>query len=261
MSCKVIMVTSFKGGVGKSTVSANIALRLACTNKKTLLIDCDFHMRSLDILLGVEDRIVYDAHDVLSGKTKLEDAVISDKRSENLFFLPAPFNCQDGVDYDVFVNMLNYASESFSLDYIILDTPGSSGDEFTVSARCSDMAYIVANHSFPSVRAAEVTGRELEKYGVKDKKLIINMFDMSGKDSNKKPSVVDIIDMTYLRLIGIVPYDSRIVLMQDKGELVDSISNCNIAKAFSNICNRIEGKNVPLFTGFKNINKNKLLNH
>ena len=260
MSCKVLMVTSFKGGVGKSTVAANIALRFACGGKKTLLVDCDFRMRSLDILLGVEDSIVYDAGDVLSGKADLSKAVITDKRCNKLFFLPAPYNWQEGIDSDDFSKLLKDAEEFLSLDYIVLDTPGSSGDEFSAAAKASDIAYIVANHAFPSIRAAEVTGRELEAFGVENRKLIINMFDMSGKDGNKKPSVVDIIDKTYLRLVGIIPHDARMPILQDEGKLVDSIKECNVAKAFTNICNRTEGKNVPLFTGFKKVNKNKLLN-
>lgn len=259
MSCKVLMVTSFKGGVGKSTVAANIALRFACGGKKTLLVDCDFRMRSLDILLGVENEIVYDASEVLEGKAELSKTVINDKRNENLFFLPAPYNWQKGIEFESFKSLLDQAVNEFELDYIVLDTPGSSGQEFSVAAKCSDIAYIVANHAFPSIRAAEVTGRELEEVGVKDRKLIINMFDMSGKDSGKKPSVMEIIDKTYLRLVGIVPHDPRMPLLQDEGKLVDSVKECNVAKAFTNICNRTEGKNVPLFTGFKKINKNKLL--
>lgn len=259
MSCKVLMVTSFKGGVGKSTVAANIALRFACGGKKTLLVDCDFRMRSLDILLGVENNIVYDAGDVLTERADLAKAILTDVRNDNLYFLPAPYNWQEGIDSKAFADMLKKAGEFLRLDYIILDTPGSSGQEFSAAASVADMAYIVANHSFPSIRAAEVTGRELEKMGVADRGLIINMFDMSGKDSGKKPSVVEIIDRTYLRLVGIVPFDSKMPMLQDEGKLVDSIKECNVAKAFTNICNRTEGKNVPLFTGFKKINKNKLL--
>lgn len=261
MSCKVVMVTSFKGGVGKSTVAANLALRLAVGGKRTLLCDCDFRMRSLDILLGLENEIVYDAGDVLSGKVDIKKAVIYDAREGNLMFLPAPFNYQEGVDKEVFASMIEDAKESFSLDYIVLDTPGSSGEEFSAAAYCSDMAYIVATHSFPSIRAAECTGKELEELGVGDRKLIINMFDTTGRGSNKKPTVVDIIDKTNLKLIGIVPYDSRLVLMQDNGEMIDTVKECNIAKAFSNICKRTEGKNVPLFTGFKSINRRRLLNN
>ena len=261
MSCKVVMVTSFKGGVGKSTVAANMALRLAFGGKKTMLVDCDFRMRCLDIILGVEEQIVYDAGDVLIGKAPLEKAVIVDYRDKNLLFLPAPFNWQGGIDSKAFSKMLDEAKEKYSLDYIILDTPGSSGEEFEAAALNCDMAYIVATHSFPSIRAAECTGRELEEMGVVDKRLIINMFDTTGKDSNKKPSVVDIIDKTYLKLVGIIPNDPSIVLMQDRGEMIDTVKECNIAKAFNNICKRTEGKNVPLFTGFKKIKRRKLLNN
>ncbi len=260
MACKVIMITSFKGGVGKSTVAANIALTLAQKKKRTLLVDCDFRMRSLDILLGVEDDIVYDIIDVMSGKCQLENAVIYDKRNYNLMFLPAPFNYRRGIDEDSFACVINQAKESLSLDYIILDTPGSSGQELQTITKNADAAYIIATHSFPSIRAAECTGRELEDMQITDRRLIINMFDTSGKDMNERPTVVDIIDMTSIKLGGIIPYDSKITLMQDKGIMLDSVKESNIAKAFGNIVKREEGKNTPLFTGFRGINRRKLLN-
>ncbi len=261
MSCRVITVTSFKGGVGKSTIAANLAFSFSAFGKRTLLVDCDFRMRSLDILLGLENEIVHDAGDVLMSNVPIDKAIIRDRRNENLYFLPAPFNYRGGIDSKAFSDMLEEVKKKYLLSYIILDTPGSSGEEFSAAAACSDEAYIVATHSFPSIRAAECTGRELESLGVQDRKLIINMFDMSGKDSNKKPSVVHIIDKTYLRLAGIVPYDSRLVLMQDQGQLIDVAADTNIAKAFSNICKRAEGKNVPLFTCFKGVNRRKLLNN
>jgi len=259
MSCKVIMVTSFKGGVGKSTVAANFALRLAYGGKNTLLIDCDFRMRSLDILLGVEDSVVYDAADVLAGDIELDKAVMRYENNPYLLFLPAPFNCQDGIDEVRFSEMIEKAKSDYSLDYIILDTPGSSGQEIKAVSGVCDTAYIVATHSFPSIRAAECTGRELEALGVSDKKLIINMFDTSGVDADKKPTVVEIIDKTSIALIGIVPYDPAVSVMQDKGKLIDSVQERNIAKAFSNICRRTEGRSVPLLTGFRKINRRKLL--
>lgn len=261
MSCRVVTVTSFKGGVGKSTVAANLALSWAMAGKKTLLVDCDFRMRSLDVLLGLENEIVHDSGDVLSGKVVLEKAIIPYHRNRDLLFLPAPFNCKNGIDKKAFSDMLDEAKEKYQLDYIVLDTPGSSGEEFSAAASISDSAYIVATHSFPSIRAAECTGRELEEAGIADRKLIINMFDTSGRDSDKKPSVVDIIDKTALCLGGIVPFDSGIVLMQDKGELIDKAEGHNISKAFINIRQRTEGRNVPLFTGFKGINRKKLLNY
>ncbi len=259
MSCRVVTVTSFKGGVGKSTVAANLALSWAMAGKKTLLVDCDFRMRSLDVLLGLENDIVHDSSDVLSGKVPLEKAVIPYHANSELLFLPAPFNCKNGIDKKAFSDMLDEAKEKYQLDYIVLDTPGSSGEEFSAAAAISDSAYIVATHSFPSIRAAECTGQELEDLGVLDRKLIINMFDMSGRDSNKKPSVVDIIDKTSLKLGGIIPYDAGLVLMQDRGELIDKAEGHNISKAFINIRQRTEGRNVPLFTGFKGINRKKLL--
>jgi septum site-determining protein MinD len=255
------MITSFKGGVGKSTAAANLAFALASNGKKTLLIDCDFRMRSLDIMLGFEDEIINDAYDVMSGRTDLDKAVIRDKRSENLFFLPAPFNCQTGMDSRAFGLMLKEAEKRYFLDYIVFDTPGSSGQEFSVVSEHSDMALIIATHFFPSIRAAECTGTELETLGVSDTRLIIIMIDMSGRFADRTPSVLDVIDKTNIRLAGIIPYDSGMVFMQDRGELIDVAQSRNISKAFFNICKRLEGKNVPLFTGFKGINRKKLLNN
>ena len=261
MACRVITVTSFKGGVGKSTIAANLAFVLAEKGKKTLLVDCDFRMRSLDILLGVENDIVHDSMDVMSGKIALDKAILTDKRECNLLFLPAPFNFRDGIDREKFSDMIDRAKKDLSLDFIVLDTPGNSGEEFVAASSVSDSAFVVANHSFPSIRAAECTGSELMDLGVEDRKLIINMFDMSGKNGDKKPSVVDIIDKTSLRLAGIIPFEPVLPLLQDGGQLVNSVPNRNIAKAFLNITKRAEGRNVPLFTGFKGINRRKLLNN
>ncbi|MBR6682401.1 MAG: P-loop NTPase [Clostridia bacterium] len=260
MACKVIMVTSFKGGVGKSTVAANLALTFAQGGKKTLLVDCDFRMRSLDILLGVENDIIYDISDAMAGTCPLEKAIITDDRCEDLLFLPAPFNYRDGIDEESFSAVLKQAKETLMLDYIVLDTPGSSGQEHRAVTKNADEAYIIATHSFPSIRAAECTGRELEDLHVIERKLIINMFDTSGKDLDRKPTVVDIIDQTSIKLGGIIPHDSKITLMQDEGIMLDSVKESNIAKAFINIAKREEGKNVPLFTGFRGINRRKLLN-
>ena len=261
MSCKGIMITSFKGGVGKSTVAVNLAYFLAKNGKKTFLIDCDFRMRSLDILLGLENQIMHDAYDVMSGKVTLEEAVFCDGRTRSLYFLPAPYNYQLGMDKEAFGEMLNEAKNKLGFDYVIFDTPGSSGQEFSTVAEYSDTALVVSTHSFPSIRAAECTGSELEAMGVSDRRLIINMFDTTGRELSGLPSVVDIIDKANLRLAGIIPYDSRLLLMQDRGQLVDALNDCNISKAFSNIQKRLDGKNVPLFTGFKGINRKKLLNN
>lgn len=260
MSCKVITVTSFKGGVGKSTVAVNLGYALASTGKKTLLVDCDFRMRSLDVMLGVEDEIVHDAGDVLAGRVPLNKAVITDRRCTDLLFLPAPFNFRGGIDRKAFADMMSDAEAKYGLDCIVLDTPGSSGDEFSAAAACSDLAFIVATHSFPSVRAAECTGAELEAMGVPERRLIINMFDTSGREAGRRPSIIQLIDRTALKLGGVIPYDGDLVHMQDEGRLLDTVPGRNISKAFLNICKRADGRSVPLFTGFKGINRKRLLN-
>lgn len=259
MACKVIMITSFKGGVGKSTVAANLALQLAYFGNKTLLLDCDFRMRSLDILLGCEDYLLYDLSDVIAGRITIDKALIYDKRNENFLFCPAPYNYRDGIDGKALYDIIDNAKKTLKPDYIIIDTPGSSGQELDAVASVCDCAYIVASHGFPSIRAAECTGAELEKAGVKERRLLINMFDTTGKRSSLRPSVTEIIDDTCLQLIGIIPYDIDVPDMQDRGCLTDEKEKSNINTAFTNIANRTMGKNVPLFTDFKKIKRNKLL--
>lgn len=256
---KTVMITSFKGGVGKSTVSANLALGLALSGKKTVLIDCDFRMRCLDILLGCEDRVLYTVNDALQGRTEIDDVFLKDVRTDELLFCPAPYNFRGGIDGKQLQKVIGDIKEKVSPDFIILDTPGSSGRDLKEIASVCDCAYIVANHSFTSVRAAESTGDELEDFGIEEKYLIVNMFDLYGKNATGK-NILEVIDRTRLRLIGIIPRDSEFSEKQDNGLLFDSMKKKNVAKAFENTVDRINGKNVPLFTGFRKIKRNKILN-
>lgn len=123
-NCKVIMVTSCKGGVGKSTVSANLGIRLALDGWRTLIIDCDFGVRSLDLIMGLEDEVVFDITDIILHGISPEKALIRDSRSENLFFCSAPYSYNNELEPEPFRTAVRDIGGKMNLDYIIIDTPG-----------------------------------------------------------------------------------------------------------------------------------------
>lgn len=256
---RIIMVTSCKGGVGKSTVSANLGIRLALDGKRTLIIDCDFGVRSLDLIMGLEDEVIFDITDIILRNISPEKALIKDSRSDNLYFCAAPYSYDTELDHDAFRNTLRNIGQSMNFDYIIVDTPGDTGSPFKLAAAAADTALVVSTYQPASIRAAERTGILLEECGVTDRKLIINCFQMDGKEFDGQPGILEIIDKTYIQLLGIIPYESRLTEAQSKGEDVFTIPKSNTAYAFCNIAQRLEGRTVPLFTSFKKTKRAELL--
>ncbi len=258
-SCKIIMVTSCKGGVGKSTVSANLGIKLACDGAKTLIIDCDFGVRSLDLIMGLEDEVLFDITDIILRGISPEKAIVKDPRSENLFFCAAPYSYDSELDPAEFRDAVIRIGEELALDYIIIDTPGDTGSPFRLAASVADTALVVSTYQPASIRAAERTGILLEGSAVITKYLIINCFNADSTEFGDQPSLLEVIDKTCLRLLGIIPYDAGLGEYQARGDDVFKLKRSNAAVAFTNIAKRISGKNVPLFTGFKKVKRLSLL--
>ena len=258
-STRIIMVTSCKGGVGKSTVSANLGIRLALDGWRTLIIDCDFGVRSLDLIMGLEDQIVFDITDIILRGVAPEKALVKDSRSDNLYFCAAPYSYDNELDHESFRNTLREIGKKMEFDYIIIDTPGDTGSPFKLAAAAADEALVVSTYQPSSIRAAERTGILLDECGVKDKRLIINCFHEDGNEFDGQPGLLEVIDKTCLQLIGIIPYDSRLSDRQAQGEDVFTIAACNAAEAISNIAIRLTGRTVPLFTSFKKVKRNELI--
>ena len=252
--CQTIMLTSFKGGVGKSTLTANLALALAQRGKKTLALDCDFNMRCLDIIMGRQDDVVYDICDYICRDVPASRVIIPDSRSENLFFCAAPYHYTDVIRPERFAEALKQIASDLSFDYILADTPGDSGSPLRLTAAVSDMALVVATHQPASIRAAEKTAISLTEMKVPDTRLIINCFDASAVRKGTLPGIIDIIDRTRVQLIGVIPLDRRMNEYQECGELLLSGSKrSDTAQAFQNIAERIDNRyrNLPLFSHFK----------
>ncbi len=260
-NCNIMTVTSCKGGVGKSTIAANLSAALAEIGYRVLLVDCDFTVRSLDLILGLEDRAIYDVYDVLSGSVPPEKALINDPRYEKLFFLCAPYGkTEEMIEEERFGSLiLHYAMEG-GFDYIILDTPGDIGKSFQMAASVSDSALVVSTNQPTSLRAAERTGALLAEKGVGTRKLVINCFDTGRVAFSADHSLTGLIDETCIQLIGIIPFDIRVMEAQSRRELVFSLKDSNVPAAYRNIAQRLNGIQLPLFTGFRHINRKQLMN-
>ncbi len=249
--CKTVMVTSCKGGVGKSTVTANLAFALARRGKRVLALDCDFSNRSLDLIFGCEDSVVYDVSDVICGRCDIEKAVLSDNRSENLFFCGAPLEAEEEIDGEKLSEVLYAARDRFNLDFILIDTPGASGETVELVAKCADTALIIASHQPTAARAAERTGMLLDRLGVPDQRLIVNAFDPEAVASGLRIGINELIEKTHTRILGIVPQEYELSLSQEYGKLCAEVENKSmkrISVAFDNIAARLCGVNKPLLT-------------
>ncbi len=247
---KIILITSCKGGVGKSTVAANLAVSLSNRQKKVLLCDCDFDMRCLDLMLGVENDIMYDLYDVAKGRVGIDRAMLKDARSENLWFAAAPYKGGRDITAEEFSGIIDSALEAEPFDYIILDTPGSLGVPAILESGRANSAVIVASHQPSSIRAAGQTGEYLQRCHIPDLRLLINSFDIMAAIEGKRPGINEIIDRSYIQLCGIVPYERELMLGAENGKLACQLKKSNANAAFDNIASRIEGMYVPLFHGF-----------
>ncbi len=258
-NCKIIMVTSCKGGVGKSTVSANLGIRLAQDGWRTLIIDCDFGVRSLDLIMGLEDEVVFDITDIILRDIAPDKALIRDSRSDKLFFCAAPYRYDNELENDAFRDAVHRIGQEMELDYIIIDTPGDTGSPFRLAAAAADAAIVVSTYQPASIRAAERTGILLADAGVESRKLIINCFNADSMEYGVQPGLLEVIDKTCIQLLGIIPYDARLAEQQAKGLDVFTLPDSNAAAAFANIAKRVIGRSIPLFTGFRKIKRAALL--
>lgn len=264
MKYKRIMVTSRKGGVGKSTVSANLAFAFARMGLSTMVVDLDLSNRSLDLFLGCEDSVIYDLSDLLSGRARVEDTVLTSSKTKNLYFLPGIFNAQ-ALDEDDLPTVekldaiISESEEKFALDLVIIDTSGSADDSARLAYPLCNTAIIVTNQTEVSIRAAEATGYSLSREADKDLWLVINNFETDIKKGTKA-TALEIIDRTRLPIMGIVPRDDELCESQEKGLLVfENKKSGNATAAFDNIAARLAGRHVPLFSGLRHIKKKKLI--
>ena len=240
---EIITVVSGKGGVGKSTFCANISLTLAEKEKKILLVDGDVGLRSLDLLLSVENQVVYDWSDLVEDRCDKEKAIII--CNDKLHLLPAPLEDVENLDKETFENMLGKYREEY--DYVIIDAPAGIGVLPKVYAQCSDKCIVVATADEVSARSAGIAGNELVKMGIKDLniRLVINRFSHKAVRRGKLLNFDDMIDRTSIRLLGVVPEDNKLTYASVTEKPISEFSDTKIA--FTNISDRILGKETPIY--------------
>jgi septum site-determining protein MinD len=241
---RVIVITSGKGGVGKTTTTANIGMALAQRNRKVVVIDADFGLRNLDLLLGLENRVVYTAVDVLSGACRLEQALVKDKRRANLVLLPAAQNrTKDSVNPAQMRQLVSALAKVF--DYVLVDSPAGIEMGFQNAIAAATEAIVVTTPEISAVRDADRVIGLLEANNIKKSGLIINRIRPKMVAVNDMMSVEDVTEILAIPLIGVVPDDEKVIVSTNKGEpLVLSGDPTQAGSAFENIARRIEGEKV-----------------
>ncbi len=239
-----IVITSGKGGVGKTTTSANIGIGLAMLGKKVILIDADIGLRNLDVVLGLENRIVYNLVDVVEGNCRLKQALIKDKKFPELFLLPAAqTRDKDAVSPEQMKELCENLKEDF--DYVIIDCPAGIEQGFKNAIAGADRAIIVTTPEISAIRDADRIIGLLEANEMKDHRLIVNRLRTDMIKRGDMMSVEDVIDILAIDLIGAIPDDENIVISTNNGEPIVVNQDVLSGKAYLNICKRIMGEDVP----------------
>lgn len=240
-----IVITSGKGGVGKTTTSANIGTGLAMKGKSVVVVDADIGLRNLDVIMGLENRIVYDIVDVVEKNCRLKQGLIKDKRFDKLFLLPAAqTKDKSAINPEQMKELVMDLKKEF--DYIIIDSPAGIEQGFQYSIAGADKAIIVTTPEISAVRDADRVIGLLEANGLHDPKLIINRLKQDMVKRGDMMDMEDIKDILAIDLMGIVPEDEEIVISSNKGEPTIIEGKSLAGRAYMNIVNRIDGEEVEL---------------
>lgn len=241
---EVIVVTSGKGGVGKTTTTANIGTGLALAGQKVVLIDTDIGLRNLDVVMGLENRIVYDLVDVVEGFCRVKQALIKDKRYEGLYLLPAAqTRDKTAVNPQQMMKLCQELKEEF--DYIIVDCPAGIEQGFKNAIAGADRAIVVTTPEVSAVRDADRIIGLLEANELRNPKLLINRLRVDMVKRGDMMTIDDIIDILAIGLIGVVPDDEKIVISTNRGEPAINDEKSAAGLAYRNIVKRIMGMEVP----------------
>lgn len=243
---KVILFASGKGGVGKSTICANIAACLSVKNKKVLVLDGDLRLRNLDIYLGLCDEGLFDMQDIYLKNCETDKAVITHPMYPNLDFIPGPGKLSvDSRDLIQFMASFALEQSRNKYDFVFIDCPSGIDYEITSLLNPEMMLLLIANPDAASIRDAEKTA--IEAYIKKVKaRLIINKVIPSLMVKGFAPNVDDVIDKSCVQLIGLVPYDLRITANAPNGILIKSMRKTKTLTALENISSRLCGEDVPV---------------
>ena len=260
---EVIVITSGKGGVGKTTTTANVGTGLAMEGKKVVLIDTDIGLRNLDVVMGLENRIVYNLVDVIEGNCRIKQALIKDKRNPTLYLLPsAQTRDKTAVSPEEMAKLTEELKDEF--DYILLDCPAGIEQGFKNAIAGADRAIVVTTPEVSAVRDADRIIGLLDANEIKKTELVVNRLRTDMVKRGDMMSSQDVVEILSVGLLGVVPDDENIVVSTNQGEPLVG-SKCLAGQAYKNICDRIMGEEVPFLdltqkNGFFSKLKNKFKN-
>lgn len=241
---RIIVVTSGKGGVGKSSISVNIASALSYKKFKVCLIDADFGLKNLDVMMGLENRVIYDLKDVIDGKCSVEQILVKDKRIQGLSLLPACKSLTfDQLDMTHMHSLIENLQTNF--DFIIIDSPAGVEKGFEYSTNLASEAILVVNLDIASLRDSDRVVGLLMKKGFTDIKIVINKVNEDDIASKKSLKIKDALDILSLPLLGIVYDDHEMIEANNKGKPIFLEEHNILHTCFLNIVSRMLGKNVP----------------
>ena len=245
MAGKVIVITSGKGGVGKTTIVANLGIGLAQRGKNVVVVDADIGLRNLDVILGLENRIVYDLVNVVEGVCELRQALIRDKRLKNLCLLPAAqTRDKDSVSPDQMIDLTDSLRAEW--DYVLIDSPAGIEGGFKNAAVGADMAVVVTNPEVPAVRDVDRVIGLLESAGKRDTSLIVNRLRPEMVKRGDMMEVSDVLEILAIDLLGVVPEDEDMIVHANRGEPVILSPKSKAGEALKNISKRIDGEEVAI---------------
>lgn len=235
---KVILVASGKGGVGKTVFASNAGAKLALQGHKVVLIDMNIGLRNMDICLGLENKVVYDVADVLSGVCRIKQALIKDRRFTNLYLISASQNRQKAEITPLHMKVLcNKLKKIF--DYIIIDAPAGVDENLEIAAAGADIAVIITVPEYAAVRDADALDHLLINLGIKKRTYVINMVKSNLICSGLIPSIAEIAEVMRPEMVGIIQYDENIHIAANNGIPIVYKEGTYIEKNFTKIIERI----------------------
>ena len=243
---RIILICSGKGGVGKTTLTANLGIALAKQGVNTAVLDADFGLRNLDLLLGLENRIIYTAQEVLEESCRLEQALVKHKQEPNLALLPAGNpRMLDWLKPEDMQRIVSLLSEQF--DYVLIDCPAGVEDGFKNAVSASKEAIVVTNPEVSAVRDADRVIGLLNANGINPTQLVLNRVRPKMIANQEMLSVEDVTDILALPLLGLVLEDEQVIVSTNRGEpLTLSSGKSPAARCYTNIARRLQGEEIPM---------------
>lgn len=243
---RTIVITAGKGGVGKTTITANVGASLSKIGKSTVVLDMDIGLRNLDVVMGLENRVVYNVIDVIEGRCKIPQALVRDKVLDNLFLMPASqIHKKEDVNINKLIEVVSFLESNF--DYVLLDSPAGIEKGFDSSVAPAKEALIVVTPDISSVRDADRVVGIIESKGIFSISLVVNRYDINLISKKKSLDYESIVNILGIEPIGVVPEDKMVIETTNRGEiLANYMPGSPAAKEFNLIARRIEGEDIPI---------------